>query len=78
MIEKAPAAEKEMTYGEAILYCQFLEYNGHRDWRLPTQDEYLMDDEIVSGCWHIDWHIDWRTFRGTFSCTLLVTPVRDV
>lgn len=40
MIELAPRSKFLMSYEEAILYCQFLEHNGCRDWRLPTYDEW--------------------------------------
>lgn len=68
MIEFAPKSEIKMTYEEALLYCSFLAYNDHRDWRLPTAEEYSENNMRLS------WHDDWRIFRGT----LLVTPVRDV
>jgi hypothetical protein len=67
MIEKAPPS-KVMSYEEAILYCQFLEYNGHRDWRMPTSSEYL-DTTGLSG-----WFVD---RKGGFN-TRNVTPVRTV
>lgn len=41
MIERAPMSEKRMTYDDAVLYCQFLEYNDHRDWRMPTRSEWV-------------------------------------
>jgi hypothetical protein len=40
MIEIAPMSKNKMTYDEAVLYCQFLDYNGHTDWRLPTKDDH--------------------------------------
>ena len=66
MIELAPPS-KVMTYSEAILYCQFLEYNGYRDWRLPTRDEFGGNTNIWG--WFIDRNTGqlWR-----------VTPVRDI
>ena len=39
MIEIAPYANP-MTYDEAVMYCFFLDYNGHKDWRMPTRTEY--------------------------------------
>lgn len=44
MIEKAPVSKQLRTYNEALLYCQFLSYNEHNDWRLPTADEYQQFD----------------------------------
>ena len=67
-IEVAPAAEKEMTYSEAILYCQFLEYNGYRDWRMLTKDEYEKHGSVF------DWYYN---DTGEFS-RLRVAPVRYV
>lgn len=30
-----------MTRDEAELYCLTLDYDGHKDWRLPTFNEYI-------------------------------------
>jgi hypothetical protein len=70
MIEFAPSTKHEMTYDEAILYCQFLEYNGHTDWRLPTQNEYRNQSAILG--WYTDREIDAYFYYWT------VTPVRDI
>jgi hypothetical protein len=63
MIEKAPRSKNEMSYDEALLYCQFLEYDSHRDWRLPTYTEwsdhadiwgwYSGDPEARSGVYRV-------------------------
>jgi hypothetical protein len=70
MIELAPMSENNMTYDEAVLYCQFLEYNGHTDWRLPTYDEYQNAEHNIWG-WFLNRDrpnsLRWR-----------VCPVRDV
>lgn len=67
MIEVAPLYVNELTQAEALLYCAFLEYNGHKDWRLPTYLEYTELDDL--GCWHID-----RTDKFKW----YVKPVRDI
>ena len=71
MIEIAPKSLKRMAYDEAILYCQFLDYDGHTDWRLPTEKEYHSNSSITPISWHIGdpsgGHRKWH-----------VTPVRDV
>lgn len=67
-IEVAPISKNEMTYEEAILYCQFLEHNGCRDWRLPTLDEYYLI--CTRSC---SWFIDLDTEQLWY-----VVPVRDV
>jgi hypothetical protein len=68
MIEIAQQTKHEMTYEDALLYCQFLEYNGHRDWRMPTQHEYRTTVTILG--WYIDRIIAYRHWP--------VTPVRDI
>ena len=66
MIERAPTA-LWMTYGEALVYCFFLEHNGYRDWRLPTKDEYHQLGIAVG----------WYTGRiGAIDSRLVVWPVR--
>lgn len=40
MIDFAQTSANVMRYDDALLYCQFLEYGGHRDWRLPTYKEF--------------------------------------
>lgn len=31
--------EKDLKWGDAIEYCNELEYNGYNDWKLPNKDE---------------------------------------
>jgi hypothetical protein len=51
MIEWAPRSKNIMTFDEAVLYCQFLDYGGHKDWRLPTKPEYN-SAEHIEGVWY--------------------------
>jgi|LakMenEpi03Aug12_release.lakeMendotaPanAssembly.Ray.scaffolds.fasta_scaffold00172_89 hypothetical protein len=51
-IEFAPISDNEMSYGEAILYCQFLECNGHKDWRLPTRPEWHKNLDVLLSSWY--------------------------
>ena len=68
MLERAPTA-LWMTYDEALVYCFFLDYNGHKDWRLPTLDEYCQLGRAVG----------WYTGRiGAIDSRLLVFPVRTL
>ena len=66
MIEFAPRSKNVMTYDEALLYCQFLDYGDHKDWRLPVEDEYSSNN---MHCWYLN-----DTESGIWS----VVPVRDV
>ena len=50
MIERAPFVDHYLTHDEAELYCLTLDYNGHKDWRLPTFNEYMH---------HLDPHAIW-------------------
>lgn len=68
MIEKAPRSAEPLSYDDALLYCQFLEYDSHRDWRIPTVDEY---HALHIFGWHYD---DPSAGRGTYR----VTPVRSI
>lgn len=70
MIEKAPVSKQLRTYSEALLYCQFLSYNDHIDWRLPTADEYRQFD--LWG-WYYDDPLA-NTDRGPYQ----VIAVRDI
>ena len=67
MIEVAPPSNA-MSYDEALLYCQFLEHNGYSDWRMPTKQEWLDNDNIIG------WHTTIRLQHLDRS----VIPVRDV
>jgi hypothetical protein len=50
MIELALQTQQEITYDLAWLYCITLDYNGHKDWRIPTADEYKSSRCVLS--WH--------------------------
>lgn len=65
MIERAPCVFG-VTYEEAVLYCQFLDYNGHKDWRLPTRSEH---NEDLTGWYYPPQSVVYR---------MHVVPVRDV
>jgi hypothetical protein len=65
MIERGPTMTG-LTYEEAELYCQFLEYNGHRDWRIPTLDEH---SEELTG---------WYSPQTSVVYRMHVTPVRSI
>lgn len=67
MIELAPRTEYEMTYENALLYCQFFEYNGYSDWRLPTKEEW--NQYKFSWSWYLDRNSDFMWY---------VTPVMDI
>ena len=73
MIQIAPSSSDTMSYDEALLYCQFLEYDGHRDWRMPTMDEWTKSDDIKLMSW---WIRDPDTIED--GIWLTVEPVRDV
>lgn len=49
-IQAAPKSVNRMTYDESILYCQFCDYDGYTNWRLPTMDEAL--ELIDSPMWY--------------------------
>jgi hypothetical protein len=52
MIETAPrSTEIIATWEEAVIYAQFLEVNGYKDWRLPTIHElqYTRSNYITVG-----------------------------
>lgn len=70
MIELAPCANTHITFDEAILYCQFLDYNNHTDWRMPTFEEYCSRDDIVGWC--VIGDSKWQEGKWR------ITPVRDV
>jgi hypothetical protein len=67
MLEFAPQSANTMRYEEALLYCSFLDYNEHNDWRLPTYIEWSH---------HAD--IGWVWYVGcNWDVQALVRPVRD-
>lgn len=41
MIEIGVPSKKQMTYDEAVLYVLTCEQNGHTDWRMPTDEEWV-------------------------------------
>lgn len=71
MIAIAPKCKKLLSYDDAILYCQFLNYNGYTDWRLPTFAECK---EYSLGYDHW-WQVDMKFRPGLLAP---VNPVRDI
>ena len=72
MIVIAPMSEKAMTYANALLYCQFFEYNGCMDWRLPTKQEWFEHDRLCG------WYEGRQIHFSADDHLSPVTPVRDV
>jgi hypothetical protein len=68
MIAVAPESYDVMTYDEAVLYCQFCNYDGHTNWRIPTYNEYLATPQIFG--WYKEDEDDGDIWT--------VCPVRDV
>lgn len=71
MIELAPMSTERMTYDNAKLYILFYEYNGHRDWRLPTFTEWITQKDVYG----------WDDKEPSISDSQkrrFVTPVRDI
>lgn len=52
MIEYAVRSKYTMTYEDAVMYCFFLEHDGHRDWRLPVFAEYNPRPLLFHSCWY--------------------------
>lgn len=71
MIEFAELSDCKFNYNEAWLYCLTLVHNRHKDWRMPTSDEYIFGDKIWG--WHDD---DSR--QTDIVVRHAVTPVRDL
>ena len=70
MIELAPMVFHNLTYNEGWMYCVTLEYDGHKDWRLPTYTEWFNSSEILG------WYEN-ATPRIETSVRA-VCPVRDI
>jgi hypothetical protein len=81
MLEYAPIL-KNMTYEEALLYCQFCDHKGYNDWRLPTFDEcrvYKLYDRFGSMWYKHAYKADsfFLAIKG-FTHVNHVVPVRDI
>jgi hypothetical protein len=52
MIEVAPlSTEIRANWHNAVLYCEFLNIDGKKDWRLPTLEELIELDGDLDGKW---------------------------
>jgi hypothetical protein len=72
MIEIAPSPKNKMVYADALLYCQFLNYNGYNDWRMPTKEEYYYINSKSRGSMINIW------YEGSINVRFvrIVTPIR--
>lgn len=69
-LELAPIeSTRLLSYNEALIYCQFLNINDKRDWRLPSWDEfcsirkYIARERVHLNTMHaIYWVDDGSTF----------------
>lgn len=39
-VEEAPRSQNKMSFDEAQMYVLFCRHNGHKNWRLPTREEW--------------------------------------
>ena len=69
-IEIAEVSDKNFTYEEAVMYCFFLEIDGKKGWRLPTEHEY----NAYTNIW--GWYQDDE--RQHLLNLYRITPVRDI
>ena len=51
MIEFAEILDQRVSFDEAWLHCLTLDYNGHKDWRMPTFNEYMIYGNVISESW---------------------------
>ena len=72
MLEIGPCSSHTLILDEAWLYCITLEYDGHRDWRLPTWQE--MNSHQMRNCrgWTNPYYL------SSSLSQMLVYPVRDL
>ena len=70
MIEIAPRSGLVLLE-DAILYCQFLNYNGYNDWRIPTLAEWINYTQIHG------WHNQYQSRYNRKNLSLVVYPVRN-
>lgn len=84
MIDVAPEIvhTKVSSIEEALLYCQFLEVDGMRGWRLPTYQEWI---DSYTGRTVEDYHelqhciiSDLPSAQGSTVSIYTLIPVRDI
>jgi hypothetical protein len=71
-IEIAEVSDKNFTYEEAIMYCFFLEIDGKKGWRLPTEQEYNSYNNVWG------WYQDDQRYKPGDLQHFRITPVRDI
>ena len=79
-IQFAPITIKRLSYDNAVLYCQFLNYDGYNDWRMPTHDEYVTAMRRYD-CYNLlIWYQDRDDMQAPYghNVELEVIPVRTV
>ena len=75
MIELAPILKDHLSYDEAWLYCATLTYNNKYDWRIPTEDEFIYNEEISDQSFD---QTDDLRYRGWSAFKWRINPVRTI
>ena len=65
---------KCIEFHEAWLYCLTLTHNGHKDWRLPTFDEYIVTSDLRD-CWYDDAFYDTGILKHTYPVRTKEAPL---
>ena len=76
MLELALISPNVLSYNEAWVYCLTLDYNGHKDWRMPTFNEWGSRNELLG--WY-EPELRWGDYiHMVASQKMPVIPVRDI
>ena len=65
------------SYDEAWIYCLTLDYNGYKDWRMPTREEWgsSHDSDIRTKSYYQDFDFQYSETASYRTC---ISPVRDI
>ena len=76
-LEYAPISNIFVDFEQAELYVLTCNHNNYKDWRLPTEREYITDTNIHAESWNVT-SLEVVSMNTDMKITRYAQPVRSI